>query len=99
MSKGTELIAQERHRQIEKEGWTQEHDSTHDNDDIAKCGAWYAIPERIRERLRKENFDLWVWNKKFYKPSKDNSSAERIKELTKAGALIAAEIDRIIAKE
>jgi gamma-glutamylcyclotransferase (GGCT)/AIG2-like uncharacterized protein YtfP len=37
----------------------------------------------------------WPWDESAFKPSPDN----RIKELTKAGALIAAEIDRLLRIE
>ena len=35
---------------------------------------------------------MWPWNGSYWKPTPD----DRIKELTKAGALIAAEIDRLL---
>jgi hypothetical protein len=40
---------------------------------------------------------FWPWAKEWYKPGKDDTNASRIRELTKAGALIAAEIDRLEA--
>ena len=38
----------------------------------------------------------WPWDKKFYKPDTTGTYDGRIRELTKAGALICAEIDRLI---
>ena len=51
----------------------------------------YACPQSIRINLMKH----WPWDNKFYKPDSSNTLEGRIKELTKAGALIAAEIDKL----
>ena len=96
MKKGIELIAEERQRQIEVEGWTKEHDAEHINDDLALAAVCYTIPSELRHYsycpLRKERVpDFWPWDKKWWKPCPEN----RIRELVKAGALIAAEIDRL----
>lgn len=81
---GVELIAQERHRQISEEGWTAEHDRQHCDGSLAIVGAWYALPPDNRDGLP------WPWSPASCKPDPN-----RIKELVKAGALIAAEIDRL----
>ncbi len=96
MKTGAELISDERKRQIEVEGWTKEHDVEHIDGSLAFAAVCYAIPSAYRNYsycpLRKENLpDLWPWDKEWWKPTPEN----RIKELVKAGALIAAEIDRI----
>lgn len=92
---GIELIAKERQRQVEKEGWSSEHDDKHNKGELAKAAACYCICDDLREsnRNRKYLFILryWKFSPEFWKPSQDN----RIKELAKAGALIAAEIDRL----
>lgn len=89
---GADLIAAERQRQIDVEGWTPEHDATHRNDDLALAAVCYAMPEHVRgpgdDILR-----AWPWPAHFWNPTPD----DRVRELTKAGALIAAEIDRLIA--
>lgn len=41
---GAELIAAERRRQIEQEGWTPEHDDQHSGGELATAGAVYATP-------------------------------------------------------
>lgn len=90
---GIELIAAERQRQLSVEGWTPEHDDKHVGGVMAQAAALYAIPYGVRvggwffERL-------WPWDAKWYKPRAGN----RIRELEKAGALIAAEIDRLLRK-
>ena len=40
---GTELIAEERQRQIEVEGWTPEHDDEHDSGELSCAGELYAM--------------------------------------------------------
>lgn len=42
MTKGVELISVERQRQIEVEGWTQEHDAHHDNQELAHAAVVYT---------------------------------------------------------
>lgn len=96
MKTGIELIAEERQRQIEKEGWTAEHDAEHTNEALAMAAVCYALPSTLRHYsynpLIKENVpDFWPWDAKWWKPSPD----DRVKELIKAGALISAEIDRL----
>lgn len=88
---GIELIENERKRQIEKEGYDKEHDKEYDHGELAVAGACYALPEYERECF--DDFDeLWPFERKYWKPS----PKDRIKELSKAGALIAAEIDRLL---
>jgi hypothetical protein len=95
MKSGIELISEERVRQIEKEGWTHEHDAEHSEGEIANAAACYAMTKASHEELW-HHFESdvlsfmwpagWTW-----KPSPN----DRIHELVKAGALIAAEIDRL----
>jgi len=87
---GIERIAAERQRQIEREGWTLEHDDEHRNGEMAAAAACYAltvIPHWAREQAI-ANF--WPWEKRWWKPDPDDD----IRDLEKAGALIAAEIER-----
>jgi len=74
MKTGIELIAEERQRQIEVEGWTKDHDIEHKTFELSAAAACYIS----------KNISKW------WKPSNDP-----IKNLMKAGALIAAEIDRL----
>lgn len=91
MKTGIEIIAEERKRQIEVEGWDSEHDKIANNDEqLAEAAALYALPE-IRRTYEYDVNNLWPWNKKWWKPTPN----DRIRELAKAGALIAAEIDRL----
>lgn len=92
---GIELIAEERERQIQVEGFTD--DTKYVNSDLAYAAVCYAMPEAARKMYQRYELGtgflprLWPWGSEFFKPSPEN----RIKELTKAGALIAAEIDRL----
>ena len=91
---GAERIAQERQRQIEVEGWDADHDDGTGNA-LALAAACYALPEKISDRSMWETplrRLLWPWEERWWKPTPDN----RIRELEKAGALIAAEIDRLL---
>jgi len=99
---GVERIAAERKRQIEEEGFTAEHDNTNGEEEMALAAACYAVPEKHREAAipdvtitRNLWWHLWPWDREWWKPTPDN----RIRELEKAGALIAAEIDRLLRLE
>ena len=94
MKKGTLLIEAERERQIIQEGYSLEHDLDNDSEELAIVGALYALPANLREGenyLLIDDFYPETWHKRHWKPTPD----DRIKELVKAGALIAAEIDRL----
>jgi len=81
-------IAEERQRQIDKEGWTAEHDEGHANGELALAAAYYARADVV---CRVDPNLLWPenWDEKWRKPK------GRIRNLVRAGALIAAEIDRL----
>lgn len=83
---GAELIALERKRQVEGEQWDQSHDDNHIFHELAIAAGCYALPPTIGTRT-----EHWPWDWGWWKPEPDN----RIRELVKAGALIAAEIDRL----
>ena len=106
---GCELIARERRRQVSVEGWTAEHDDEHKNGEMADAAACYALTSLKRSftalritwsHLRFAPVDLiWAvwpekWDEDWWKPS----PRKRVRELVKAGALIAAEIDRLQRK-
>jgi len=90
---GLKLISIERTRQIHVEGWTPEHDRQHRRAELIRVAICYAeqvidpcragVPVKFPPEL---SLNRW-------KPS-DNP----IRNLVKAGALIAAEIDRIQMK-
>jgi hypothetical protein len=98
-----ELIAAERVRQFREEGWTAEHDALeHSLGSLARAAMCYTCHPREGERLYVDVRyadgrppESWPWDPSWWKPSPD----DRVRELVKAGALIAAEIDRLIAAE
>ena len=76
---GAALIAAERQRQINAEGYDPSHDDAHNDDSLAIAAVAYALSAP----------DWWPWGTESFKPG------DRLRELAKAGALIAAEIDRL----
>lgn len=101
-SKGVEMIAVERLRQIEKEKWTPEHDQEEHNDGtMATAAACYAMPIPVRNQKVLSHplwYSLWPWDCRWFNPAPNNKEG-RLKDLRRAGALIAAEIDRLLADE
>lgn len=93
---GAELIAAERRRQVVAEGWTPEHDDAHTTGDLVAAAVAYAVhdqdPHWVQRPLWGHNPPpmMWPWNRSWWKPSDDP-----VRNLVKAGALIAAEIDRL----
>lgn len=96
-----ELIAAERQRQIEQEGWTTEHDQGWKNEELAQAAACYALPKDFRDVMGIGPYErqfvdvVWPFGAGHWKPSPN----DRKRELVKAAALIAAEIDRLEAEE
>jgi hypothetical protein len=95
---GADRIARERGRQIEVEGWSAERDDAYIKGELAQAAYCYALPTEIR-RIGDMDFplDLWPegWDRSWWKPG-DGSVMGRVRELEKAGALLAAEIDRLL---
>lgn len=91
LTEGTYRIAQERNRQIDEEGFTLESDQNFYDEDgspLLKAAIAYA-----NDSLVKNSVDMndWPFEEETWKPSDDP-----VRNLEKAGALIAAEIDRIL---
>ena len=82
---GADLIKQERIRQISVEGWTHENDEQWVHGELIHAAASYLL-----NSLKLAYLWLWPWDESWFKPSSD----ETIRDLVKAGALIASEIDR-----
>ena len=105
---GAERIAAERQRQIDTEGYTPEHDQGHVKGELLRAAQEYLMiadfnrryPDRPMTRdaaldiqdLHGWNASMWPWSREDFKPTDDP-----VPNLVKAGALIAAEIDRLIA--
>ncbi len=91
-------VAAERRRQIEVEGWSPDHDSTHSSGEMAQAAACYAAGEPIFKAI--DNGDpgyerfinylpFWPWANFWWKPQ------DRRRDLIRAAALIVAEIERL----
>ncbi len=90
------LVIAERRRQQEREGYGNDHDDEHTNGELAAAAACYAMPDILRQQHLKLSSQasligaVWPWCKTAWKPTPE----DRVRELTKAGALILAELDR-----
>ena len=102
MKKGIELIAEERQRQINIEGYNEQHDSQHPASEFIYAAIAYVESAKVGVNCREMgNTDrLEISQRKaemgkhfpfgwLFKPSTD------VRDLIKAGALIAAAIDRL----
>ena len=115
-----ELVAAERRRQIEKKGYTTEHDIQHFDSEIAYAAMCYASPKYhyilkvpgveelpvptvhlpARPNMPEGNYycmpdGLWPFDIRNWKPT----PGDRIRQLTKAAAMMIAEIERLQALE
>jgi hypothetical protein len=91
-------VAAERRRQVEKEGWSHEHDDGHGDGAMAVAGACYALyaASRIttehpswKDKYAGLSYELWPWDEEWRKP-KDTR-----RDLIRAAALLVAEIERL----
>lgn len=96
---GAEMISIERVRQISKEGYSQEHDDSHTGGELVTAAIAYATAAQ-RQQFYRNKADLdfvremyWPFEAKWWKPK------DQIHNLVIAGALIAAEIDRLQRKK
>lgn len=104
MSTGAERIAVERAAHTTREGWTPQHDARHPAGELARAGTCYAEhaaaqlrawgepsawqAERFAAYRREEPPEGWPWERVWWKPR------DPMRDLERAGALMAAEIDR-----
>lgn len=96
MDNAIELIAKERIRQVEVEGWTTEHDDNLDLGALSDAAALYAMTDESRLFMDDDwGNDMWLHLWPFELESLKFTPDDRIKQLTKAGALIVAEIEKI----
>lgn len=84
---GIEAIREERSRQVSDEGWTLEHDDAHDTGELIAAALCYIRHGNVRKPAATPSD--WPWHRSWWKPR------DRRSNLVRAGALIAAEIDRL----
>jgi hypothetical protein len=85
---GVDLIREERERQITHEGYTPEHDLDHEADDFVLAAMAYLLGDEAQ----------WPWTPDTFKPTQPINDLH-VRDLVKAGALIAAAIDRALDQE
>lgn len=91
---GAEMIVSERIRQITVERHTPDRDAAYTDGELLNA-AWAYLTEAMphdHAHCPQEPPVAWPWPAEAWKPS-----ADPIRNLVKAGALIAAEIDRLAA--
>lgn len=93
---GIRLIMEEQLRQKEQEAWTQGRDDHTDGKLalVAACYAEFAIlpnTERVEQTQSRDRY--WPWDEVWWHPKNP------LQDLVRAGALIAAEIDRLLKTE
>lgn len=85
---GVDRIAAERQRQKDVEGWTADGDDRYQHGELIAAAVTYAMaadPDGAGDCAS----DFWPWAEEWWKPSPDP-----FRNLERAGALIAAELDR-----
>lgn len=93
MSQGVELIAAERQRQQDREGFNRTGDLAYRPGTLAMAASCYASEayKHINDK-RTRVPRRWPWIGRWWKPK------DPVRDLVRAGALIAAELDRHIAQ-
>ena len=94
---GSELITAERERQIDAFDWTPEHDDGHIGCELLDAAICYAGMARSQILDSDEGAEAqiglmegWPFEPEWWKPN-----SNPVRNLVKAGAFIAAEIDRL----
>lgn len=90
---GAGFIAEERLRQKEEEGYTAEHDAQFYKGELGQMASCYCKVAGVRFVA-----DTWPKNMDFTLCKRECYPHPNLKDLVRAGALIAAEIDRLIAE-
>lgn len=91
ISQGASLISEERERHFTEEGWTIKDDIAYNSPyKLIHAAICYATPADDRALNHDESMPYnWPFKPSWWRPTPN----DRVKELVKAGALIAAQID------
>lgn len=90
IARAYDMLAVERQRQIDQEGWHYKHDDAHDDVELLRAAMCYLNEAICAQAYRSDGKPLsWPWDDCWWKPT----TAER--NLVKAGALLLAERDRL----
>lgn len=90
LKNGCGLIAEERERQMRKLGWSESHDDSHDDEALRDAAIAYAM---VCDDRADNPPNCWPFD-----PEEFHYSPYKARNLVKAGALLAAEIDRLYRK-
>ncbi len=91
-SKAAQDVLAERQRQIDVEGFTQDHDEAHADGELAMAAICYADPDSViidQSSPSDIGIFFWPWEWHDWKPKSYREN------LVRAGALIIAEIERL----
>ena len=91
---GIELIRAERDRQINEEGYDPAHDRCHMDNELALAAACYAVNGIEGVQVQEWGEDAFPWVEENDKRRKHG----RLRSIVIAGALLCAEIDRLISE-
>lgn len=94
--KALEMVKGERSRQVYT-GRTPERDALYHQAELSRAAAAYATPQGYRNHSGDGVPKMYPWHPSTFKPEPQTYDG-RLIELAKAGALILAEMERIIAK-
>jgi hypothetical protein len=98
---GAKLITEERIRQqrdpaekgFEGEGYDSHHDQRHTDKELARAALAYLLEYAEPRAASALPPGWWPWRVSDWKPTED-----KVRQLAKSGALIAAEIDRLLVE-
>ncbi|MHB8148030.1 MAG: hypothetical protein ACYDGM_12325 [Vulcanimicrobiaceae bacterium] len=100
VTRGLQIIADERHKQIVAHGYDAEHDDAYINSELVGAAVSYAVCADLKQPILETLGGrpcpaptTWPWGDADWKPDAP------IAMLAKAGALISAEIDRLLRAE
>lgn len=91
IEEGLKLIVKERHRQAQK--YSKDHDLDHIDGALVKAAVCFLLGDDHVFDDRGVVSTEWPWSEKEWRKW---SRGDRVTQLAKAGALIAAEIDRLL---
>ncbi len=90
---GADLIVEERQRQLDEEGWTTQNDLRYKDGELIRAALCYA--DSANPFVKYVGPRTWPWDVKWDKRAKHSTK----RKLVIAGALLAAELDRLQAEE
>jgi hypothetical protein len=96
---GVDLIHAERERQVQDEGYGPDGDDDYVDGQLPLAAVSYAKVAAAKSIGIPGPYNIappeWPWDPEWWKPSPSAGAKDAILDLVKAGALIAAEIDRL----